>query len=105
MHIQVNTDDNVHGGEDLAQRVRLMIENSVGRFSDRITRIEAHLTDENGTKGGANDKRCMLEARLTGLDPLAVTHLAASMQLAIDGATEKLEKALEHKLGRLADRS
>jgi ribosome-associated translation inhibitor RaiA len=105
MQIQVNTDHNVHGGEDLARRVQQMIEGKVAHLSDRITRIEAHLSDENSTKGGANDKRCMLEARLAGLQPIAVTHLAESMQLAIDGATEKLENALEHTLGRLQDRS
>lgn len=106
MQIQVNTDHNIHGGEDLTRRVQQMIEGSVSHLSERITRIEAHLSDENSSnKHGANDKRCMLEARLAGLDPIAVTHMAESMQLAIDGATEKLERALENKLGKLNDRS
>jgi ribosome-associated translation inhibitor RaiA len=105
MQIQVNTDHNIQGGEDLARRVQQIIEDSVDHLSDRITRIEAHLSDENSDKHGANDKRCMLEARIGGLQPIAVTQQAESLDLAIDGATQKLEKALERALGRLEDRA
>lgn len=103
MQIQINTDHNIHGGEDLSRRVHQIIEDSVAHLSERITRIEAHLSDENSGKHGPNDKRCMLEARVAGLDPIAVTHQASSMQIAIQGATDKLEKALERTLGRLQD--
>jgi ribosome-associated translation inhibitor RaiA len=101
MHIQVNTDNHVNGSEALAERVQQMVEGAVGHFADRITRIEAHLSDENASKGGEADKRCMLEARLNGLKPIAVTHQAESMLLAIDGAAEKLEHAIGHTIGRL----
>lgn len=101
MQIQVNTDRNIHGGEDLAERVKQMVEDAIGHLSDRITRIEVHLNDENSRKGGEHDKRCMLEARLAGLQPIAVTHMAETLAQAIDGATEKLEHALAHTLGKL----
>jgi hypothetical protein len=39
------------------------------------------------------------------LQPIAVTHSAASMLLAVDGAAGKLEKALGHTLGRLQYRA
>lgn len=105
MQIQVNTDHHVQGGEDLTRRVQQIIEDSIDHFAERITRIEAHLSDENGGKHGPNDKRCMLEARMAGLQPIAVTHQAESMQLALEGAVEKLEKALGHALGRIEDRA
>lgn len=105
MQIQVNTDHHIQGGEDVTRRVQQMIEDSVDHLAARITRIEAHLSDENSDKHGPGDKRCMLEARLAGLQPIAVTHQAESVQLAVDGAAEKLGKALEHKLGRLDDRA
>ncbi|MGH8178914.1 MAG: HPF/RaiA family ribosome-associated protein [Steroidobacter sp.] len=104
MQIQVNTDNHVHGSENLIGRVQEMVEGAVSHFSERITRIEVHLSDENSAKGGADDKRCMLEARLGGLEPIAVTHQAESLQLAIDGAAEKLEKAIGHTVGRLNER-
>jgi ribosome-associated translation inhibitor RaiA len=103
MQIQVNTDRNVQGGEDLAIRIQQIISDSVDHLSDRITRIEAHLSDENSNKGGANDKRCLLEARLAGLPPIAVKHSAESMAMAVDGAAEKLRTALGRTLGRLAE--
>ena len=60
-----------------------------------------HLGDENAGKGGDSDKRCMLEARLANLAPIAVTHQAESVQLAFDGAIRKLEHALSHAVGKL----
>lgn len=103
MQIQVNTDRNVHGGEELTLRIQQIVADSVDHLSDRITRIEAHLSDENSDKGGANDKRCLLEARLAGLPPIAVRHSAETMAMAVDGAAEKLRTALGRTLGRLAE--
>jgi ribosome-associated translation inhibitor RaiA len=100
MQIQVNTDRHIHGGEDLHARVQGMVEDAVSHLSERITRIEVHLGDENSDKGGENDKRCMLEARMAGMQPIAVTHQAETLVQAIDGAAEKLERALEHALGK-----
>lgn len=104
MQIQVNHGPDIHGGESLIERVQQIVSDSVGRFADRITRIEVHLADENSSKGGEKDKRCTLEARLAGHQPIAVTHQAESVPLAIDGATHKLEKALSHTLGKLEAR-
>jgi ribosome-associated translation inhibitor RaiA len=70
-------------------------------FAAQITRVEVHLSDENSDKGGDNDKRCLLEARLAGLRPVVVSHRAATLQQAIDGAAEKLERSIESTLGRL----
>jgi hypothetical protein len=43
----------------------------------------------------------MMEARPEGLQPVAVTHHAATFGQAIDGAAERLVHVLEHTLGRL----
>ena len=101
MHIEISHDNHLHIYNDEASQVSARIEDSVARFAHRITRVECHLGDLNGIKGGANDKRCMLEARLNGLQPIAVTHQAESLLLAIQGAAEKLEHALSRRLGRL----
>ena len=101
MQIQINTDDHVHGGEALAETVTSMLQKSLARFSGQVTRVEVHLRDENGGKHGAQDKRCMLEARIEGLKPMAVTEHAASMKQAVTGATDKLVHLLDHTLGRL----
>ena len=67
-----------------------------------LTRIEAHLSDVNSARGGDNDKRCLLEARPSGRQPLAVDHQAPTLELAIAGASSKLVSAMESTFGRLA---
>ena len=99
MQIQINSDHHITGSPELAGQVQALVRDTLDRYSDRITRVEVHLNDINGTKGGA-DKRCLMEARLGGLGPVAVNHEAENLDLAINGALEKLERALEHKLGK-----
>jgi ribosome-associated translation inhibitor RaiA len=103
MHIQINTDSNIEGREELASHVKSVVEGALSRFSDRITRVEVHLSDQNSDKSGQADKRCMMEARLEGRQPTAVTHQAASLGDAVDGAADKLKRSLESTLERLKD--
>jgi len=103
MHIQVNTDDNVQGREELARRMETEVNNTLGRFSDQITRIEVHLSDLNAGKSGGNDKRCLMEARLAGRKPEAVSHEAGTLDEAFSEAARKLRRSLESTLGRLSD--
>jgi len=102
MQVQLNTDHNIEGHDELAQQVQAAVEGTVGRFSRQITRVEVHLSDVNSHKGG-DDKRCVLEARVAGLQPIAVSHQAATLPQAIDGAARKLERALDSTLGRLGN--
>ena len=102
MQVQINTDRNIEGREALADQVRGIVESALSRFSDHITRVEVHLSDENSDKKGGKDAmRCVMEARLENHQPTAVTHHAATVGLAVDGAVEKLTRLLEHTLGRL----
>lgn len=103
MKVQVNTDSTIEGRDELAARVTAVVEGALGRFSDQITRVEVHLSDQNSGKSGHDDKRCMMEARLEGRQPTAVTHLAATIDEAIDGAAGKLNRSIESTLGRLRD--
>lgn len=101
MQIQINTDRNVQGYESAAASVRATVEAALKRFSSHITRVDVHLGDENASKRGGDDKRCMMEARLEGHQPVAVTHHAATVVQAIDGAAEKMVHRLDRMLGRL----
>ena len=100
MKVQVNTDHHIKGHEALATGVRATVETALNRFSDHITRVEVHLSDENGNKGGPNDKRCVMEARLEGRQAIAVTDEADTVVQAIDGAAGKLDRLIESTLGR-----
>ena len=99
MHIEFSTDNTVAGNEELAAHVKSVVEQTLGRFSDRISRVEVHLSDLNGQKGGHDDKRCMMEVRLDGRQPSAVTDEADTFDRAISGAAGKLKRSVESTLG------
>lgn len=101
MQIQINTDRNIEGHEEFSHQVKTKIEGVLNRFSAHVTRVEVHISDENSDKSGINDKRCLMEARLEGRQPIAVTHQAESLDLAVQGAVDKLKKVIESTLGRL----
>jgi ribosome-associated translation inhibitor RaiA len=104
MQIQINTDHNIEGHQALAAQVSGVVENTLARFSDHITRVEVHLSDENIHKNDKKtDKRCMMEARLEGRQPIAVTHWAATLDQSVDGAADKLARLIESTLDRLHD--
>ena len=100
MQIQINTDHNIEVHEAFAAQLRDTITTTLHRFKDRITRVEMHLSDENAGKTGQNDKRCLLEARLQGRQPIAASHEAVSLGQAVDGAADKLAREIESVLGR-----
>ncbi|MEO8564143.1 MAG: ribosomal subunit interface protein [bacterium] len=100
MQIQINTGRNIDGNETMVAATTDIVAHALRRFSDRITRVEAHLADENGPKGGESDIRCTLEGRLEGRQPIAVTHHAGTIPLAVRGAADSLVSLIESTLGR-----
>lgn len=101
MQIQVNTDKNIEGHEELVAQVEATVTKSLSHFSAHVTRVEVHLSDENGDKNGRYDKRCMMEARLEGRQPTAVTCEAATLAQAVAGAADKLKSSLQSTLDQL----
>jgi hypothetical protein len=101
MLVQVNTDNHVPGHDELAGEVAAEMQRTLKRFAAKVTRIEVHLNDENGDKSGSNDKRCLLEARVRGLEPFAVSHNAPSVDEAVKGATDKLVRILDRTMAKL----
>jgi len=105
MDIQINTDSSIEADAALVQQVEAMVRDTLDHYSEQITRVEVHLRDENSDeKFGANDKRCMLEARLAGHQPIAVSHQAPTLEQAVNGAAKKMKRSLASTLGRLDNR-
>jgi ribosome-associated translation inhibitor RaiA len=100
MQIHVNTDNNIEGSARMSAYFTDTLQGALGRFEDQITRVQVHLSDENGEKEGSDDKRCLLEARLKGLKPVVVSHYAENIDIAVSGAIDKLIKSLESTLGK-----
>ena len=101
MTIQFNTDNNISGSEGLKEKLSEKLNHSLKKYGDRITRLEVHLSDENGSKFGENDKRCMLEARVADIKPVAVTSFDNTIEQAVTGAISKLTAALDTTLGKM----
>ncbi len=101
MQIQVHSDNHIEGSARLADWVSASVASKLERYDDELTRIVVHLNDENGAKAGAQDKRCQIEARPKGLQPISVSHKADALEQAIEGALEKLQHALDHQFGKL----
>ena len=102
MQIQINTDHNIDGREALNKHIEDVVERGLSRFRDHVTRLEIHLSDQNADKPGPADKSCVIEARVEGRQPVAVTHHAATLHQAVSGAAEKLTRLLDSRLGRVA---
>jgi hypothetical protein len=104
MHIQVNTDNNVEGSASLRAHVEATVESAIGRFAGQLTRVEVHLGDMNADRSGPGDKRCAMEARPAGQQPVAVTQTAATLEEACAGAAQKLARLLDSRLGAISQK-
>ncbi|MBH47878.1 MAG: hypothetical protein CME71_06870 [Halobacteriovorax sp.] len=104
MNIQVRTDNNIEGSEELNQFIETSLLDSFQRFSGAITRIEVHLADENGSKNVGDDKRCTLEARVANHSPVVVTHHSDSIHRAFEAASHKLLTSLDKMAAKLTTR-
>lgn len=105
MQIQVHTDNIIQGGDSLAKWVQSELITRLARFNEHVTRVEVFLSDTDARKVQGSLKRCVLETRVHGRQPIAVNAEAEKMAEAVNAATEKLIRALEHDLGRLKDKN
>jgi hypothetical protein len=104
MNIQINTDKSIDVEVRHQEYFSTQISEALDRFQDYITRVELHLKDENGKKEGVNDKTCVLEARLKGKQPIAVTSQADSIEKAVSLALDKVSAAITTVVGKMEGR-
>ncbi len=101
MQVLLHTDPNTDGSHLMADHLTLVVKDAMQRFGGRITRVEAHLSDDNGqTKTSADEIHCMLDARLVGLDAIIVKEQAGNAHQAIEGAVRKLKRAVGAALAK-----
>ena len=101
MLTHVFSDKHIDSDKRTQDWVTATVEVTLERHLEDLTRVEVHLSDENGGKSGPKDKRCKMEARPKGHQPILVSHDADSLTQAVEGAAQKLEHALEHLFGKL----
>nr|WP_199158263.1 HPF/RaiA family ribosome-associated protein [Pedobacter sp. ASV2] len=101
MTIQINADNNLNLKQEYKDKLKDTLANGLSRYTDHLTRLELHLSDVNGNKDAQNDKRCVLEARLEGRPPIAVTSLDNTYDQAVNGAISKLDSSLNTIIGKI----
>lgn len=104
MLIQFNTDHNIQAQPELTATLETHLEETMERFASQLTRVEVYLQDTNAEKSGPNDKRCTIEVRASGYDPVVVTHEAAAIGPAFNAALDKVVRTLDRRFGRLRDK-
>lgn len=104
MQFQLNTDAHIDGDDRLAEIAETTITRALGHLTGRLTRIEVHLADANGAKGGPDDIQCKIEARPEGMQPQTVTHADADVAAALRGAGKKIRALLDSEFGKLSAR-
>ncbi|MCC6491794.1 MAG: HPF/RaiA family ribosome-associated protein [Pirellulales bacterium] len=103
MQVEIVTDNHIDGSERLSSYVTGVLEDALARFGDRVTWVEVHLGDENSHKSGGSDKWCGMHVKLGGLPTVNINAEAPTVDLAIDGAIDKLLKTLERQIGKQQD--
>ncbi len=103
MQILVNTDNNISGTAQMTDHVESEVATALARFSDHITRVEVHLSDQSAGRATEADIRCTIEARPGGRTPVTVTDNADSVEAALAGAIHRLDHLLASQEGRQQD--
>ena len=95
MIFQFNTDKTIHGDQGQRDHFEALITNEISQYSTHISRIDVHLSDENGKQKGVKDIRCLLEAQIVRSQPIVAIEYSDTVELAVAGAIHKLKASLE----------
>jgi ribosomal subunit interface protein len=104
MQINVNTDHTIERHQGLDERVTEVVNSAIGRFGEQITTVEVHLSNSVKEKSADGANRCTMEARVTGYAPVVVSDHSETLHQSINGAADKLKRALDSAIGRLHDK-
>ena len=101
MQILLHSDPNTDGSHLMADHFATVVKAAMGRFGERVTRVEAHLSDVSGqAKSSGDDIHCTLEAALRGLEAIVVKDQSGNAHQAIEGALRKLKRAVGAEIAK-----
>jgi len=100
MKVRIAHDDHIRPSQPRAEEIEALISSQLSRFGESITSVQVHLSDENGPRFTPDDKRCLIEARLAGREPIVVSQHADTVRRAVALSLGRLERAIDHALGR-----
>ena len=106
MQVLLQADPNTDGRHKMQEHLEAVVNDALGRFGERITRVEAHLSDAHSAlKPSPDDIQCTLEAHVVGMGPIVVKDHAGNAHQAIEGAVRKLKRAVASEIEKHDPRS
>jgi hypothetical protein len=90
----------IHGLEstpELTQVVERYFHFALGRFRNRVRKVEVHLTDLNGPRGGP-DKECRVLMKIMGRDTVVIREVDSELNSAVARAAERAGRAAARHL-------
>lgn len=106
MQILLQSDPKTDGSQLMAEHVASVVKAAMGRFGERVTRVEVHLSDANSKASTSDsDIHCTLQATLKGLDAIVVKEQSGNAHQAIEGALRKLKRAVGAEIAKHDPRS
>lgn len=104
MQFLFNSDNQTPLGSGAAEEVQAIVEARLDRISERLTRVEVHVSDVDGPRNGGDDKRCAIEIRPNGMRPIAASDQASTVEGAASAAADKVLKAFDRQIGKSTSR-
>ena len=89
---------------EVAKFIREHIDLSLGKFDDRITRMEIRVLDENAGKGG-DDKVCTIDVKLGGLGQYHVRAKTDDVYASVLRAIHKVDALISKKVDRYSSKT
>ncbi|SMF14409.1 Sigma 54 modulation protein / S30EA ribosomal protein [Alteromonadaceae bacterium Bs31] len=89
----------IHSSDSLHDIVNSKIRLILGRFSEKIQRVDAFLVDVNGPKGG-DDKRCRLVIKLEKNLPFTVQDTSENILEALCAASHRGKRKIKRLVHR-----
>jgi hypothetical protein len=91
MQILLNTNPHINDREAMQAYLESAVQEMLGQFADRITQVEAYLSEADGTaQAGPSNGYCTLEVRLIEHEPVVTRHDADTVRQALHGTLLKL---------------
>jgi ribosome-associated translation inhibitor RaiA len=103
MQIHINTDNTIEGHAPLTTHAEAVVNETLSRFSERVSHVEVHLSTVNDHKKTGGEFHCLMDAQIVGHQSIVASETANSVHQAIRGAAERLRKTINSTFGRIND--
>jgi len=101
MQVIINHDNHIDLAAATLDSLAEDVSDSLKNVSDRVTRVEVHLKDQNSSsKNSPDDIRCLIEARVRGKQPISAEARGDNVNHALTAACDSIERRLSSILDK-----